>query len=75
MEPDYVNIKLWGAPFMLTKEKKPIFKAPLVLRVRIPAQSSQNDASVIATEAVAATINTTGKVILWIQFITNLFFS
>jgi hypothetical protein len=35
-ESDYVIIKFWGAPYILTPEGKPIFKEPFALRVRIP---------------------------------------
>ena len=30
-DPDYVIIKFWGAPYILTLEGEPIFKDPFVL--------------------------------------------
>jgi hypothetical protein len=64
LEPDHVIVKFWGAPYILTEDGKPIFKSPFVLRVRIPLQSEEGSTSVVATEAIASTINTTGKIVL-----------
>jgi hypothetical protein len=52
-ESDYVLVKFWGAPYILTDEGKPIFKEPFALRVRIPLMTDPEDASVIATQVIA----------------------
>jgi hypothetical protein len=52
-EADYVLVKFWGAPYILTDEDKPIFKEPFAVRVRIPLQTDSEDASVIATQVIA----------------------
>lgn len=63
---DHVIVKFWGAPLILTEDLKPIFKEPFVLRIRIPTQADAGSVSVIATKAVAATVNSVGKTIIWI---------
>ena len=52
-EPDHVIIKFWGAPYILTDDGQPIFKAPFALRVRIPDLTDDKASMTIATKAVA----------------------
>jgi hypothetical protein len=72
-ENDYVIVKFWGAPYILTDDNKPIFKEPFVLRVRIPIQSEES-VTAVATEAAAATVAAGGKTGLWIMFVLRLLF-
>lgn len=74
-EADYVVVKFWGAPYILTEEPKPVFKEPFALRVRIPLQTDAESSSVIATQVMADTVGDAGSVILWIQFVARILFS
>jgi hypothetical protein len=42
-EPDYVMVKFWGAPYILTEDGDPIFKEPFSVRVRIPLLTDPDD--------------------------------
>ena len=48
-ESDYVNVKFWGAPYILSEEGTPIFSEPFAVRVRIPLLNDPEDSTVIAT--------------------------
>jgi hypothetical protein len=65
-EPDYVIVKFWGAPFILSADSKPIFKEPFAIRVRIPLQNDSEDTSVIATQVFSDSAGTLGESIIWI---------
>jgi hypothetical protein len=67
-EADYVVLKLWGAPYMLSEAGKPIFKEPFAVRVRIPMQTDGEDTSVIATTVAAKSVKSAGEAVIWIQF-------
>ena len=71
-EPDYVIIKFWGAPYIMTALGKPIFREPFVLRQRIPLQSESGSTAVVATKAIAQTVGTAGKSGLWIMTVVRL---
>jgi hypothetical protein len=73
-EPDYVLVKFWGAPYILTEDQKPIFKEPFAVRVRIPLQTDPEATSVIATQVMADSIGNVGTILLWIQFGFRIFF-
>lgn len=72
-EPDYVIIKFWGAPYIMTELNKPIFREPFVLRMRIPLQSESGSTSVVATKAISQTVGTVGLFGLYIMPIVHLF--
>jgi len=52
-ESDFVIIKFWGAPWILTQDRKPIFSKPFTIRVRIPLLHEKGTVSVTTTKAVA----------------------
>ena len=73
--PDYVLVKFWGAPDLKTMEGTLYFKDPFFKRVRIPLQIDENNVSVQATKAAAASLKQGGQTVIWITLIIRLFFS
>jgi hypothetical protein len=74
-ESDFVVVKFWGAPYILTEDNKPIFKEAFAVRVRIPLQTDAEDTSVIVTKVLTDSVGTAGEVILWTQFVARILFS
>jgi hypothetical protein len=65
-EADYVLVKFWGAPFILTDTGEPIFKEAFAVRVRIPLQMDGESTSVITTQVLTTSIGKGGEIVLWV---------